>query len=70
MTATNAAVRTPCMPALALNSAPLLDEVEAAAVKLTGAGAVDAFKDVLTFGATKVGPPPAPVPLTGARYGT
>ena len=39
--------------------------------KLTGAGAVDVFKDMLTFGATNVGPPPAPMlSMFGARYGT
>lgn len=76
MTAQNATPRTPCIPALAPTAAPFArkisddDDDDAPRVKLTGAGAVDAFKDMLTFGATKVGPPPAPTLLTlGARYG-
>lgn len=69
MTTTNVVPKAPRMPTLAPSSAPLV--VAAAAVKLTGAGAVDAFRVMLTFDATKVGPPPAPVLLTsGARYGT
>lgn len=64
MTVMNAAPKTPCTQAFTPTPAPLV----VAAVKLTGAGAVDAFKDMLMFGATNVGPPPAPVLLTsGAR---
>lgn len=75
MTMANTATpRTPCtLVALAPAPAPFVveEELDDAADKLTGGGAVVAFKDVLTLDATKVGPPPAPTLLVlGARYGT
>ena len=48
MTTANAAPKMPFMPALTPTTALLVVE---AAVKLTGAGAVDAFKDMLTLDA-------------------